>query len=421
MKVVHISNFDLSGGAAQSSNRIHNALLTQGVDSKYLVQLKSSSSNLVAGYNESIIQKYYSLGRSYYETFHRKIFTYEHLGKFSFGSIGIDITRHKFVLDADIINLHWINNGFISLTSLEKILALNKPVVWTLHDMWAFTGGCHYSGECNKYKTECNICPHLKISNPNDSSNRIFNSKRSFYDNKNLSFITSSNWLRDEAKSSALLKIKEILTVNTPIDIIKYNPADKKQSKSDLKLDPNKLHILFGTWSIKDKRKGFYLLKEAINIISKSNNTQKEIELLVFGRADTTELNLPFKVHSFGRISDEEMISQIYSAADFSVVSSLEDNLPNTVLESLSCGTPVVAFNIGGIPEMIDHKENGYLVEKLTGESLSIGLNWMITNYDLLEKLSVNAYGKVLNNYTYERIGKIYKAKYEEILNEKAR
>ena len=410
MKVIHLSSSDKGGGAARVTVDISNALYKAGTNSAVLVQQKFSSDNHVHSATKTIIQKIYFFFRFWFDYLVIRFFTKRTHGRFSFPFWGIDITKESLIREADIIHLHWINQGFFSIKTFQKLIELNKPIVWTLHDMWGFTGGCHYSGRCEKFISECRNCPSLVFSSGNDLSNKIFNDKIYIYKNLNFNIVTCSKWLANEAKRSFLFQNKKITTIPNPINTDIYKPVDKKIAREELGLPEDKILILFGTMNLKEIRKGFVYLKKALKIIIEDNPALKEkIELFVFGASNSKDLDdINFKANFLGRISDTQKLIYCYNAADVFVAPSLEDNLPNTVMESLSCGTPVVAFNIGGMPDMIEHKINGYLAKPGNQDSLAEGIMWVIQNQSKKKTLSFNARKKVIENFTSERIASLY-------------
>ena len=418
MKIVHLTNSDLNGGAARACYRIHHSLRIIGVDSKIVTQQKLSVDDSVILINESIIEKIKTFVRRGFDWLTIELFTIKGRGRFTFPFWGNDISKNKFVKEADIISLQWINEGFLSLNSLYKLKKLNKPIVWTNHDMWAFTGGCHYTGDCENYLTECKNCPSLKHSGKKDYSNKIFQTKKNLYSDMNLSLITCSNWLANEAGKSELLKDKRIEVIPNPIETDIFIQHNKAESRKKLNLPEDKFLLLFVSMTVKDKRKGLLYLNRALNMLFEKNRNIKDIELLVLGAAEESFFeNLPFKTNLLGRLSNSIEIAECYSAADLFIAPSLEDNLPNTVMESLSCCTPVVAYNIGGMPDMIDHEQNGYLAKRKNEEDLMKGILWF---YNLPENdkkfIRANARQKILNNFTYEKVGKKYQTFYESLL-----
>ena len=335
---------------------------------------------------------------------------------FSLGNWGKNASAQQAVNQADIIHLHWINHGFLSLENLNQLAKLNKPIVWTLHDLWAFTGGCHYSGSCENYTQNCGNCIFVKKPKPNDISFSIFEQKKAIYPNfKNLNIVTCSGWLADLARKSPLLKNATIQNIANPIDTQIFSPVNKQIAKQNLGLAPNKQIILFVAANISDKRKGFELLAESLNLLAQQYDKTK-IALLIMGKADEEILKkLPFQVHYLGNLNKIEEIVQAYSAADVFAMPSLEDNLPNTIMESLACATPVVAFKVGGIPEMIIHQQTGYLADNQDVINLKNGLLWLL-NYENKEKLNQAARQFVLDHYHFELINSAYTTIYQQAI-----
>lgn len=416
MKVVHLSTSDLAGGAAIACKRIVDAQSLHGIDSSLLVQKKISSDPKVYSTTTSPLSKLnYTLRMLLDEGFIR-LLTNKGRGRFSYPFIGIDISSQPLIKDADIINLQWINGGFLSLKSLERIGKLGKPIVWTFHDMWAFTGGCHYVGDCEKFIAECRSCPALKISSYEDLSNKIFNQKQSIFEKLNLTIVTTSRWLANETSRSKLLKEKRVEVIPTPINSEKYKPTDLKEAREKFSLDSEKKIILFGAMNANDERKGFRYLIEALNIL-KAKSKNLEIELAVFGKLDDSVLaKVPFKVNQLGKLKNEEEIVSAYNSADVFVAPSLEDNLPNTIMESMSCGTPVVAFNAGGIPDMIDNNQNGILAKLKSSAELAEGILKILSDDELRKRMSEESRKKVLKNFNSELVVKKYKELYNNLI-----
>jgi glycosyltransferase involved in cell wall biosynthesis len=421
MNVVQISTSDIQGGAARAAFRLNQALNKLNVNSKMLVQSKTGDDVSVKSVAETKIQKGLTKIRPYYDMLHLKLYKNIQKGPFSVAGIGVDICKNNYVKETDLINLHWINAGFLSLKSIKKLNQLNKPIVWTLHDMWPFTGGCHYSGGCTKYKEKCGQCPMLNSNKDRDLTRRIWGKKNKYYKNLNLTIVTCSTWLAQCAKDSSLFNDLGIEVIPNSVDINIFKPIKKEIARDILNLPQNRYLLLFGAMSaISDKRKGFYYLNEALGKIKKDYPQIKDdIELLVFGASYSEDINnLSIKTNFLGRLNDEQSIALCYSAADIFITPSLEDNLPNTIMESLSCGTPVVGFKIGGIPDMIGHKQNGYLAEYKSVDDLAQGIYWMLEDKKRLIDLGQNARQKVLDNYTYDIVGNRYLKLYKQLLDE---
>lgn len=378
LKILHINKNDSGGGAAVAALRIHRALRAVGAESKLLVLTKRSEDAHT-----------YALGKG---TFHTLKCHYHFIAErlnflkdekdvtlryaFSPASTGFDISQHPLVLEADIIHLHWINQGFLSLASLDKLFKLKKPIVWTLHDMWPFTGGCHYAGSCMEYNEHCGYCPFLRKPAKKDLSNRIFLRKKKIYSNTGLTAVACSKWLRSLSSESSLFQNLNVASIPNAIDTCQFRPLDKTLCREALKLPTDKKLVLFGAANLLDVRKGFRYLIEALNIIKENFPTlSSKIELVVFGKLkDDICKQIPFEIHNMKFITDTEKLVMIYNSADAFLLPSLQDNLPNTVMESMACQTPVVGFRIGGVPEMVVHEKTGFLAEARNSLSLATGL-----------------------------------------------
>jgi glycosyltransferase involved in cell wall biosynthesis len=419
MKVTLINTADAGGGAAAACHRLLKALAEQKVDGRLLVQYKKTNDERVEGIVNNRISKLkvqfnFLRERIPFLLFHEKDKSVRFA--FSTANAGMSIVNQGAVKDADILHLHWTNSGFLSVDDLKKLVATGKPIVWTLHDMWAFTGGCHYSGTCDNYLRECGNCLFLRDAGDNDLSHKGWLHKAALFAGaKNITFVTCSKWLAGVAKQSSLIKDLRVQAIPNPIDINIFSPKDKVNERAKRGIDPSAKIILFGAANINDKRKGISYLVDALNILKNNYPKRGNIEMVIFGKNkhfDVTQL--PFKVHELNLITSQEELAEIYSLADVFVTPSLEDNLPNTIMEALSCGTPVVAFNTGGIPEMINHRQNGYLAEFKSATDMAKGLHEILNLADATE-FSDNARQKVLDNYTNEKVAQQYINLYNSI------
>ncbi len=397
MKVVIINTSECIGGAAVAAGRLGKALKQSGIQVEKLVR-KGTWLNRFRFYWERLI-----------------IFLYNHLNRknlfaVSIANTGTDLSGYPSVRDADIIHFHWINQGFLSLKDIEALVKLNKPVVWTMHDMWPCTGICHHARDCEKFQTECESCFFLK-SKGKDLSTFIFDKKLSLYKDANITFVGCSRWLSDRAKKSYLLRNKTVLSIPNPIDTKVYHLMDQGTARELLGLPLGKRLLLFGALNVTDKRKGIDYLIEALRKIEKQN-----VELVVFGQVkDDIRGLFPVPIHSMGYLSDESKIVALYNAVDMFITSSLEENLPNTIMESMACGTPCVGFATGGIPEMIDHCVNGYVANYKDASDLANGIRWILEHMDR-QALSEACVKNVQENYTEEVIVMKYLSLYQNIL-----
>lgn len=419
MKVIHINKADTSGGAAVAVGRIHSALLKAGVESKVLVEQKRTTDPNVLCTSQNIVER----GRDFanFVSERLRILPHERHSSmrynFSIASDGRDISTLPEVLEADIIHLHWINQGFLSMESLRRLAALGKPIVWTLHDMWPFTGGCHYAGTCLEFNEHCGYCPYLSDGGKADLSAKLFKQKREVYEKMNLSIVSCSQWLNTLATSSTLFNKRPAAAIPNPIDTSVFRPLDKAECRRKLGLPEDKKILLFGAAKVSDIRKGYRYLVEALRIIGNSfPAVAHHIELAMFGTTDddSTEIGSEFTSHAMGFVNDSETLVELYNAADAFVLPSLQDNLPNTVVESLSCGTPVVGFRIGGVPEMVIHGKTGYLAEAKNSLSLANGIYSAIFFDHANQRQEVVAHAQAL--FGEEAVAKQYIEVYEKAL-----
>jgi glycosyltransferase involved in cell wall biosynthesis len=403
MNVLIINTSDINGGAAIAAHRLLNALKQSGVNVKMMVREKLSNNNDVLNIGNNLIDKF----NFYHER--GEIFLYnglsrENLFEVSTAKKGVSITDTKEFEEADVVHLHWINQGMLSLNEIKKILSSGKKVVWTMHDMWTFTGICHYAGKCDFYISGCGNCPLLRYPSKNDLSRTTYRKKTATYSKGEINFVACSNWLKEMALKSPLTLGHHVVSIPNPIDTDIYCPLSKDEIKNKLNLPADKKIILFAAVKASDKRKGLNYLIEASKLL---NNYSKEIIFLIAGnRSEEIENKFALPVKSMGYVSPDDM-PLLYNAADLFVSPSLQDNLPNTIMESMSCGTPCIGFNIGGIPQMIDHKTNGYVSEYQNSKDLANGIIWSLFNTDT-NQLGLNARKKVIENYSNEIIAKQY-------------
>ncbi len=418
MKILIVSKSDTTGGAAIAAKRLKDALQASGHEVKMLVQEKKSNDEMVVSTGESANKKRWNFILFIIERLYFYFFEKSKTVRFAFSPAvaGEDISENLLVKEADIIHIHWFNQGFLSLNSFNKLVKLKKPIVWTLHDMWAFTGGCHYSGDCENYKNNCGNCKFFKRPGNQDLSSWVLKKKRRILKDSNIQFVTCSDWLAQKAKESSLLEGFDIKSIPNPIDTGVFYPKEKTAVRQKLGLPLDKKLILFGSANIMDERKGVVYLLDALKKMEKDQpDLKSDIEIIMFGKSDEAFLSkIPYKVNNLGLLHGESSISEVYNAANVFVLPSLEDNLPNTIMESLACGTPVVAFYTGGIPEMINHKSNGYLAEFKSVDDLLTGINYIL-NEDI-EKLKLASLIKVECFYQQKIVSEKYASLYKSLI-----
>ena len=423
MKIALINTDDFTGGAAVACIRLAQSLALEGIEVDILTMNESGKNILVQTIGKGYFYRLKAKLNFYFERLYFYFFEKNKQVRFAFSpaNFGFDITSKINFNKYDVIHLHWVNFGFFSLNSIEKLFKINKPIVWTMHDMWPFTGGCHHSGDCLNFETGCGNCStYLRKPAPNDISFQQFKRKKEIYEStQNLTFVGCSQWISNRAKNSFALKKASVFDIPNPIDLSIFNEI--KVSKSYLNIETHKKVILFAAMKVSVIWKGFYLLKEAFihlkSILNEEDSTN--IELVVAGDANPEDfIDFPFKCHLVGRINSPEEMNKIYNIADIFVSSSIQENLPNTIMEAMATGTPCVGFSVGGIPEMIDHKENGYVANPLDAMDLAVGMDWCLQN-DIYKSLSFKAKTKAKDFYDQAIVASKYKNLYLDLMKKK--
>jgi glycosyltransferase involved in cell wall biosynthesis len=363
MRVLIISGEDLAGGGHRAAFRLHQALRGIGMESFMAVRRKHSSDCYVHKMTRSELG-WPPAGRGYLDLLPsflcRRSDEPISLGLQS-ANLGKLVDRFK----PDVINLHWINGG---IASIRAVGALQVPVVWTLHDMWPFTGGCHYSGECTQYRASCEECPKIQpLLGARSITHWVYNRKRKHWKNKPLNAITPSAWMRDLALSSSLFGRANVTHIRNCIDPSVFNGKERERTRTELGLSASCKAILFS--SANQPRKGAFIIPELIRLLS-TIAPKHEWRFLFVGGVPPF-LTSSEKIIRLPRTTDEARVASYYSASDLFVLPSLEDNLPNTISEALNCGTPVAAFPTGGIVEMIASERNGGLAADATAASIA--------------------------------------------------
>lgn len=404
MKILLVNTSDLRGGAAIASYRLMNALNESGVSAKMLVEEKISKNNNVIQIGSSLQQKwgFYSERAN---IFARNRFSRENLFDVSIANTGVSITNNPYYKEADVIHLNWINQGMLSINEIGKILSSGKKVVWTMHDMWPFTGICHHAGTCERYTGSCGMCPYLSSPSKGDISHSTFLRKLKAYSKGHITFVACSKWLEKLAASSTITNSHSLISIPNPIDTKMYHPMSKYSIRKDLNLPSDMKIVLFAAAKVSDRRKGIDYLIEAANVLSKREKGNM-LFLVVGNDGAKISSQLPYSSYNIGYVDSEKMMN-MYNVSDLFVTPSLQDNLPNTIMESMACGTPCVGFNIGGIPEMIQHKSTGYVANYKDAEDLATGISWVLNEADA-ETLSSNSREFVIRNYSQEEIVKRY-------------
>jgi glycosyltransferase involved in cell wall biosynthesis len=324
-------------------------------------------------------------------------------------------------LDADVVNLHWVNYGFLSP---EGIGNLRHPLVWTLHDMWPFTGGCHYAGTCAHYRNGCGMCPVLGSRRADDISHRLWQRKSQAWRNKDLSIVTPSAWLAKCAQSEgALFENRPVRTIANPIKVDRFSPGDRAVARRRFGLPQDAPLILFGGHrAIENPVKGFPLLRAALRKLE-SVPPKARPHLVVFGSDERARqaVAIDVQTHFLGYLSGDADLIAAYRAADIFVLPSQQDNLPNTVAEALACGTPCVAVAVGGVPDMIRHGRNGFLVTPGDAEGMAQAIENCLAAARAGPAFREAAREAALAQFDSRKIGKAYMDVFRETMQRTGR
>lgn len=389
MKVVLVSTYERKGGAAIACYRLKEALLKEGVDVMLLTAYKTSDDPTVITPFDTRWKRLKNRFHFYKERFSIFIkngFSRKNLFAVSIADSGTDISALPVIREADIIHLHWVNQGFLSLQNIHQLIKLGKPMVFTMHDMWYCTSICHHARSCDRFMSICRECPYLQYPGAFDLSYKVW-LKKQFLRNPDIVFTSVSRWLVKRAGESVLMETNKIFVIPNVIDTEVFYPRDREKVRMSLGISDNSKVVVFGAAKLNDENKGFKLLKQSL----KDSKYCREINLFLFGeiKRDKDFLkDIPCNYRYLGEIGNSEDLARIYSAADVTVMPSHYETFGQTLAESMACGTPVVAFNSSGQTDIIDHLENGYLVTYPFTSDFVEGMDWVLdhTNPEMRKK-----------------------------------
>lgn len=408
MKVLILSHSDVMGGAARAAFRLHKGLLTIGVDSQMLVAVKGSDDPRVMSTTTGLLYRIFVSLKFRSEKLYASLF-----GANAHFSVARMRNRKTVKLinqiNPDVVHLHWVNGGMLAIEDIRKI---RPKIVWSMHDNWLITGGCHVHHGCMRYVNDCGKCPVLDSSKEHDISRRVLIRKKHVFSSLDkITVVALSKWMYRISTKSPLLKNHDLKQLPNPIDSDVFTITDKETGRKRFNLPQNKKLILFGAVNAtSDINKGYTQLVSALEEV------KSEAELVVFGSDGSGEDSLmTFKTYFTGYLDNDHDLISLYNAADLMVVPSLQENLSNAIMEALSCGTPVVAFNIGGNSDMIDHQSNGYLAETKESKDLANGIDWVLNHPDY-DSLSQYCREKVLKNFSEKVVAQKYSELYSELI-----
>ncbi|MCR4613864.1 MAG: glycosyltransferase [Bacteroidaceae bacterium] len=406
MKVLLVNTSERVGGAAIAANRLMEALKKHGVKVQMLVRDRQTQQMSVVSVRQSLWLPLKFLWERAV-IFLNNGFRRSTLWSVDIANTGIDITQMPEFQRADVIHLHWVNQSFLSLSDLERILKSGKRIVITMHDMWYFTGICHYAADCQKYETQCTDCP-LMSQQGIDYARRVFDRKMLMYAHHDITFVGCSQWIADMASRSALTHGHRVVSIPNAVNADVFCPvSDRMEARRSLGLPEGKRLILFSSQRITDERKGFSLLAESCRILKQQQPSLDLGIVVVGGDSETVRHAVPYEVFPISYVKKELDMAQLYNSVDAYVTSSLQDNLPNTIVEALACGTPCVGFRVGGIPEMIDHELNGYVARYRDAEDFARGILFCI-DPQRNAQLAAAAREKAVATYGEEHVAQLY-------------
>jgi len=414
MNVIHLSFSDIIGGAARSSYRIHQSLLKAEINSLMWVNKARTDDQTVkkpVGRIERIIAELRSplINNSLVKTLKTKNKIIHSPSVFS--SRWVKLINES---DADIVHLHWIQNEMLSISDISKI---KKPIVWTLHDMWAFCGAEHYTKD-HRWRDG-----YLDNNRPVYESGFDLNlwtwKRKEKHWKTPIQIITPSKWLAECVSKSMLMRNWPLNVISYPIDTDFWKPISKKIMREQLNLPKGVPLLLFGAFdSEKDQRKGYDLLLSTLEHL-KAHSKFNDVELVVFGQnKPKLQTKHAIPIHYMGKIHDDESLRSIYNASDVILIPSRQDNLPNIAVEAQACGIPVISFNVGGLPDIIEHRKTGYIAKAFEIEDLANGILWFLSHPDK-EHLNKDVREQAVLKFSQKKIAEEYLNIYKNLLQQK--
>lgn len=419
MRILLVNTSERTGGAAIAANRLMNALNHTGQEARMLVRDKTTQNNLVTALPKSPLNRLrFIMERA--EIFAANHFKKHRLFEVDHASHGIDITTLPEFKKADVIHLHWVNQGMLSLNDIARILEKKKPLVWTLHDMWPCTGICHYARDCNRWLSGCGSCPILFKGAPRDLSYRTYLRKQEAFSKGTIQFVACSDWLTNIAKQAPLLHGNEISSIPNPINTHLYSPQDQHTARMHLGLPDEKYILLFVAYKATDPIKGINYFQDALRMYCDRHPEMKDrLHVVVVGREATLVRDtFPCSTTTFEYVSDDRTMRDLYNAATLLMMPTVQDNLPNTIVESMACGLPCIGFNVGGLPQMIENGVSGYLARHKDAADFARCIETALDD-EHLKHLSIEARNKALRFFSEEAVAKQYTAIYEKAMQQR--
>ncbi|HLQ66614.1 MAG TPA: glycosyltransferase [Candidatus Limnocylindrales bacterium] len=410
IRVALLSSYDDRGGAARAALRLHRALPGAGVESRLLVQRRFGSEPGVDGPRGGL-RGAIAAWRPRLDSIPVRFYGGRAPQLFSPSWLPDGTSRRIESAAPDVVHLHWVGFGFVRPETLARLRA---PIVWTLHDSWAFTGGCHLPGSCTRYRGECGACPALGSRRDRDLSRWVFARKRRAWRALAPRLVAPSRWIADAARSSALFRDVPVEVVPNGVDLDRFRPRDRDEARERLDLPRDRSVLLFsGLEGLGDPNKGFDLLEEALAVLAGRGVADRFLLLVVGSDAPRGWAAAPIPVRFAGRIDDEERLALHLAAADLVVLPSRSENQPNLVTEAMACARPAVAFRTSGLPDLVVDRETGYLAEPYRAEDLADGIVWVTQDPARLRRLGDAARDRAELEYGHRRAALRYRDLYE--------
>jgi glycosyltransferase involved in cell wall biosynthesis len=411
--VVHISTRDTTGGAAIAAYRLHLGLLRLDVDSKMVVQRKGSDDDRVieAPRDGRLLSR---VRRKVRDLQLRPAAHIRRFELFSDDRARDPMCMPRVLPASDVYHLHWAS-AFVDHPTFLAWVGSRRPLVWTMHDMYPFMGGCHYNAGCDRYLTACGSCPAIGSAKPFDRSTQIFRRKKAAYarlDAKRVKFVAASAWMARAAATSTLLKRFDIVHIPYGLDADVFRPRDRASAREIFGIPPDAKVVMFAAQSVKNHRKGADLLLSALAQL----DVGEPVWLLSVGAGKLPAGSLPNLV-STGTIANDVLLSFAYSAADAFVTPARQEAFGQVVFEAMACGTPAVGFAVGGIPDMVRPGVTGLLASPEHVGELRDAIAALLSDRALAERMSGACRRVVLDEYRLETQAQRYKMLYDELLD----
>ena len=437
LRIVHVNAYDGNGGAGRAMMRLHHALKNKGVQSDALCMYQFNPRSDVTPVYRNWWGKLRSIVNIFSERYLVKMLAPVRGIPFSLQRMGLPIHKHPLILSADIIHLHWVNHGMLAPRQMEKLFKLGKPVVWSLHDSNPFTGGCHVRYDCQHYEISCGRCPALHSSSSNDWSHRTWKAKSRAYGQGRITWVAPSTWMGKSVRKASLAKGNDVEVIGNALETTVFSPGShnpggrnpggrnpgsrslgsRSKLRQELGIPEDAFIMLAGHMpSSTDRHKGQDELKQAIQRFKGFPGVEhSKILLVFFGSQGVGEGAWPYPCHFAGKIEREEKLADYYRAADVFLFPSLQESMGYTALESLACGTPVVAFRTSGVTDVVLHEENGYLAPLGDTDQFARGISW-IYNHPTPGELASKGVAHAVSGFSSGVIAEKHLALYKRLL-----